>query len=450
MTEIQKKEVKDERAKNSKNIVKVLNNYKTDLKKLFEELGENNEFKELYTLNNNKLTLKLEKGTETQLEDLMDLLEKKIDDDEEEKAIKISDKQIKKLEKKYGKDTPKFKEELKKLQNKKKQKYLYEKLSKQQKTNHAVTALKRYMQSNKKLGKSSYPGDPPPLKVKGKLSEKDLLDIKKKEEADELLKFIGGIYGYESSEYNEVLSYVLNPNSDKRTELNKVLNKVSQIKPEGLQQKKRFEKLLNKYDDFLKTLQDPDEYNKIFEEMSNRASMKLLGKTKIEIEPEEITPSSGFFKKLGSFLSNSSKSNKLMYLIPIITNLSEMTGVTIMKLIGFFSNMGIDIFKYINKPRKWKKFKTLKSMKRNQYFYKYKRSLIDRYNTTFKKDNKKLDEKSYTDAKKILRSLYQQGYRDALMKLKDKKKGGYHTRKKKNKNKNKYKKHRKRFTFRNK
>ena len=92
--------------KNSKNIISVLKTYKTDLKNLFEEFGENNEFKELYTLNNKKITLKLEKGTETQLEDLMDLLEKKIDDDDEEKATKISNKEIKRLENKYGKDTP--------------------------------------------------------------------------------------------------------------------------------------------------------------------------------------------------------------------------------------------------------------------------------------------------------------------------------------------------------
>ena len=43
--------------KNSKNIISVLKTYKTDLKNLFEELGENNEFKELYTLNNEKITL---------------------------------------------------------------------------------------------------------------------------------------------------------------------------------------------------------------------------------------------------------------------------------------------------------------------------------------------------------------------------------------------------------
>ena len=70
--------------------------------------------------------------------------------------------------------------------------------------------------------------------------------------------------------------------------------------------------------------------------MSNKASMKLLGKTKIEIEPEEITPSSGFFKQYWSYLDVTSDDNRLMYLIPIIINLSEITGVTIMKLVEFF------------------------------------------------------------------------------------------------------------------
>ena len=181
LTEEQKKIVKDERKKDFKNMIIVLKTYKKELKNIFEELGENNIYKDLYTLKDDIITLKLEDGDESQLEDLMDLLEKKLDNEEEEEATKISKKEIKKLEKKYGKDTPEFKIELKKLKKKKKQSFLYKKVRSQHRTNHAVTALKRFMQSSKKLGKSSYPGAPPPIERSAKLTEKDLLNIKKRE-----------------------------------------------------------------------------------------------------------------------------------------------------------------------------------------------------------------------------------------------------------------------------
>ena len=447
LTEEQKKIVKKERKKEFKNIIIVLKTYKEDLKTIFKELGENNKYKDLYTLKDDIITLKLEDGNELQLEDLMNLLEKKIDNEEEEEDTPEFKKERKKLEKKYGKDTPEFKKELKKLKKKTKQSFLYKKELSQHKTNHAVTALKRFMQSSKKLGKSSYLGAPPPIERPAKLTEKDLLNIKKREEAEELLTVIGGIYGYESAEYKEVISYVLTPTSDKRTELNSLLFKISEIKPEGSKKRKRVEKLLKKYDDFLKTLLDPDEYNKVLEEMSQRASMKLLGKTKIQIEPEEITPSTGFFKKFWSFLDNTSHDNKAMYLLPILINLSEITGVTMMKLMTFFTNYGINILKYIKYPRR------IKTIKRNKYFYKFKRNATDRFNSTLKNDNLKKNiydyRRGFSDAKKVLKNLYKEGYRDALIKMKKKKKGGYNTRKNKNK-KQKNKRKRRRFTFRKK
>ena len=474
LTEKQKKivENENENEKDIENIITVLKTHKKDLKKLFENLhkeNKDNDYKDLYTFKNGIITLQLEKGqlekgNKQQLQNLMDLLEKKINKDEEEKATKVSKKEIRRLEKKYGKDTDEFKKELEKLKKMKKILYNKERNNKkksQHKTNHAVTALKRYIKNSKKIKKSSYPGKPPPIERPATLTENDLLNIKKREKAEELLTMIGGIYGYESAEYKEVLSFVLTPTSDKKTKLNSLLFKISEIKPDGSQKRRRAEKLLKKYDDFLKTLQDPDEYNIIIEEMSKKASMKLLGKTKIQIEPEIITPSTGFLKKFWSFLDSSfkntsSKDNTIMHILPILTNLSELTGVTIIKLMEFFTKYGIDKLKNFNLRR----FKTMKryrfdfedysTNRFNPYFNRFN-PYFNRFKSTLKNNNSKHTYK--TEAMKILKKLYDDGYGEAIKKMRNKTNGGYDTRKKRKKRKKRKrekKRRKKRFTFRKK